>query len=183
MQTLARAGTLLAIAPLTVMGAITPTEYQQNTDFDDSIGYIIESTRSAFITDKSDTIPRNWTESNYTRTPVSEVVGKLTSFMELKDGWDGYDGRAPSIDAIQDAISFAEKLNINMKMPKPMLSSDGEVGLFWEKDQNYIDVGFYGEKIYSFYAQFDDGQEILRDDVALEDELQEELKNKFIQLA
>ena len=82
----------------------------------------------------------------------SEIIQKT----ELARGWDGSeDDRAPSESAANDAITFLEKMPAGFELPEVFASSDGELGLFWETGEAFINVSFFGDGKAAFYATRD----------------------------
>lgn len=127
---------------------------------------------------KLSTEPNLWFQTKKADiSPSARLIGKLTSYLELDDGWDGYSGERPSEVAVTDAIQFIQKLRTGLKSAIPMVSSDGEVGLFWKDQENYIDIGFYGDGLYSLYAKLSNGDELLLDDVDINEEINDQLSD------
>lgn len=108
------------------------------------------------------------------------IPEKINSFLEYDRNWDGYDGVTPSSEAINEAILFFNHLPMGVREPRPGLSGDGEIGLFWEFDRIFIDIGFLGDKTYAIYAKDQDGIEYFKDDVGINEPLPEALKNLII---
>jgi hypothetical protein len=90
---------------------------------------------------------------------AARVYGILLSYLDVEEGWDGYRGKIPNRQAVLDAIEFLRLLPDGMPQSEPMLASDGEVGLFWNIDGYYIDIGFYGDGKLSFHFELPDGKE------------------------
>ena len=85
------------------------------------------------------------------------VAARLMSYLDLTDNWDGFGGVAPASPAVFDALDFLDQLSDKVPLPQPMLSGDGEVGLLWKSGQVYLDVGFTGNKTFSYYAEGEQG--------------------------
>ena len=96
-------------------------------------------------------------ESHREPTKKERIEGKITSYLLLKADWDGYGGRAPSNQAIVDGLKWLNLLPTDCALPKPMLSGAGEVGLYWDADGFYCDIGFFGDGTFSYYAEAPDG--------------------------
>lgn len=56
-------------------------------------------------------------------------------------------------NAIDDAIVFLQQLLPGTKQPTVEVQFDGEIELYWAKDYLELQVGFYGDGTYSFYAK------------------------------
>jgi len=101
----------------------------------------------------------------------------INSYQSYPLNWDGYDGIAPSAETINDTLSFIAKLPYGVIEPRPGVSGDGEVSLFWENDDIYIDIGFLGDGTYVLYARDSQGIEYFKDSVDLSGPLPTALLN------
>lgn len=55
-------------------------------------------------------------------------------------------------NAIDDAIQFLQTLQVGTRQPTVTIESDGMINLNWLNDFLELDVGFYGDGTYEFYA-------------------------------
>lgn len=83
----------------------------------------------------------------------SLLASEVKAYRGLKDNWDGEEGISPARRAIDDALAFIELLPLRARLPRPMVSGDGEVGFYWKTDDCYIDVGFFGDGTISYYGR------------------------------
>ena len=86
-------------------------------------------------------------------TPLSKLIGTLTCYENLPEDWDGYGGVPPIGETISNATEFVSLLPSDLPLPKPMLSGNGDVGLYWKTESLYIDIEFEGDGTYSYYAE------------------------------
>ncbi|PHR16456.1 MAG: hypothetical protein COA41_15390 [Sphingopyxis sp.] len=85
------------------------------------------------------------------------LVHELRQYAFLENGWDGdSNDRAPSKNAINEAIAFVDSLPPFIPLPEPMVSSDGEAGLYWNNGHVYLDVGFRGIGQCVFFGKCED---------------------------
>jgi len=101
----------------------------------------------------------------------------VNSYQSYPLNWDGYDGIPPSAETISDVLSFLEKLPYGVIEPRPGVSGDGEVSLFWENDGIYIDIGFLGDGAYVLYARDSQDIEYFNDSIDLHKPLPAALLN------
>ncbi|MBF0283762.1 MAG: hypothetical protein HQL51_04815 [Magnetococcales bacterium] len=98
-------------------------------------------------------------------------IQRLHAFRDLEEGWNGDDHcRRPTDQVIQEALTFLLcALPVTIANPDPLPSGENEVGLYWTSPDRsfFVDVGFYGEGAYSFYAYDAQGQ-YKGDDIPLE---------------
>lgn len=99
------------------------------------------------------------------------IVNKLKSYQLYSLGWDGYDGVPPLNQAILDAINLLEKLPKNCPLPYVSLSGDGEIGFFWEVGDIFVDVGFFGDHTFSYFARDAKNEKYFGDDILLSNNL------------
>lgn len=60
----------------------------------------------------------------------------------------------PSDQSFEDARQFITKLpSSNVHIPNIGLADDGEVNFLWKQNGIHIDLGFYGDGTYSYYAR------------------------------
>jgi len=108
---------------------------------------------------------------------TNNITHLITAYQNYPNNWDGYEGVPASPETVKDTLIFIEKLPFGATQPRPGLSGDGEVSLFWENDDFYIDIGFLGDGKYTFYARDHQQVEYLKDDVDLNASLPNELLN------
>jgi len=102
-------------------------------------------------------------------TPKDEIGGKIISYLALAPDWDGYGGVPPSNQAVGDALMWLQRLPVDCAQPKPMLSGSGEVGLYWDRNGFYCDIGFLGDGTLSYHAEAADGSSLGKDNVDLDE--------------
>lgn len=101
---------------------------------------------------------------------LSSLALELELYEGLQDGWDGPDSRAPSQVDIQVAKTLLEKLPPGLAIPKPMLSSAGSVGLYWDTNSFFADIALEDNGRISLFTRSkrDDRKESFVDAVELE---------------
>ena len=78
--------------------------------------------------------------------------------------WNRPDTVAPSVATINDAVQFAKNQDLaSIHLPSIGAADDGEINFWWDVDGLYIDLGFFGDGSYSFYARLPNGKEITVD--------------------
>lgn len=85
-----------------------------------------------------------------------------------------------SSKALNDAKIFSNNHVQFLKKhpPKISLASDGEINFFWKKEGLIADLGFYGDKTYSYYIKIGN-KEYLKDDAKIEEALTTEILDQF----
>ncbi|UJJ30245.1 hypothetical protein [Halopseudomonas maritima] len=115
--------------------------------------------------------------SRHGATAMHSVMEAVRPFARLEAGWDGYDGVAPTSKAIDDAERFVIGHLYAFEKRRPRISpaSDGEVNFCWRGEGHLLDLGFYGDGTYSYYAKLADGREFFNDDAPVDALLPEEI--------
>lgn len=114
-------------------------------------------------------------------TALDIALGGIRRLANLEHDWDGYGSSAPKQSARDDAEVFAS-FNaglLEMALPRISAASDGEVNYYWKNARGLLDLGFYGDGTYSFYAELADGREFAADEVAINQALPNELIQLF----
>lgn len=75
----------------------------------------------------------------------------LFSYSTFEDGWDGYSGVPALVETVYESIKFINLLSVNHKLPVISLAGDGEICFYWEANNNYLELGFFGDTYYSYY--------------------------------
>lgn len=104
-----------------------------------------------------------------------KLIYSIRTYSTYEKNWDGYEGVPPKNETINDTINFLKHLPGNTKLPYAGLSGDGEINLFWDEDNIYIDIGFIGDNKFSYYARNKSGKEISGDDISISGTLPDEL--------
>ena len=79
--------------------------------------------------------------------------------------------------AFDEARDFIMMLpTASIPLPNVGLADDGEVNFLWTQDGMYIDLGFYGTGVFSYYACSKDGQPFYGDDIPVSDGLPSDLE-------
>jgi hypothetical protein len=108
-----------------------------------------------------------------------EVISRIRKLGTCKPEWLNPNSKAPSARAIQDAEVFSKVLfgGDNLKIPHVSPAEDGEVNFWWEDPTGMVDLGFYGNGKYSYYARLSNGAEFIQDAVPITQSLPFELLN------
>jgi len=92
------------------------------------------------------------------------VIARIRELGTYPSGRSHPDSVAPSKTAVNDAERFARNLDLtSLHLPHISAAEDGEINFWWDIDGLYIDLGFFGDGSYSFYAKLPDGKEITED--------------------
>ncbi len=107
---------------------------------------------------------------------TSPTIMKVRGFRKYLDGWNGPDSIGPSDKAREEAEQFANSLDLDAIHPPEIgLADDGEINFFWDVNNLYLDLGFFGNGTYSFYAKLPNGEEIIEDSALITQPLPENI--------
>ncbi|MEB3438218.1 hypothetical protein [Pseudomonas sp. A2] len=110
-------------------------------------------------------------------TVKNSLLSKIRGLLDLEPGWDGYAAKVPAGSAIDEAEQFASSVlpTGDFQLPAVTAAADGEVNFSWRNLQGYIDLGFYGDGSYSFYAKTAAGEEFMSDESSVTEQLPEQV--------
>lgn len=120
-------------------------------------------------------------EGGTRKAPSAEdkLAAELLSYLDLSEGWDGFESVPVPRDAVLDALSFLDLRPGDVALPYPQIAPDGEVGFYWRTEDVFAEIGFYGDGEFSYYAKYTPkGGEFVqtgRDHCSVGDEWPEEL--------
>ncbi len=98
-----------------------------------------------------------------------KMIARVRELAFYKIGWDGFDGQPPSKEAIDEAEKFIISLSkYNISEPSISLASNGEINFYWKNSDFLLDLGFFGEGVYSYYAKKSSGEEYIQDDIKID---------------
>lgn len=117
------------------------------------LAHPLDSTTARAATDFSHTTEAHEQRPALVRDRRSVLASEMKAYRGLEDNWDGEEGISPTRSAIDEALAFIELLPLRARLPRPMVSGDGEVGFYWKTDDCYIDVGFFGDGTISYYGR------------------------------
>ena len=89
-------------------------------------------------------------------------------YQRLQDGWDGDGSTKPGEASIEAALSFIDRLPAGLTLPGIMLSSEGEVGFYWQLPSGYADISFDSAGAASFYSRPAVGAEVFLENLAMD---------------
>ena len=95
-------------------------------------------------------------ETTSTISEFDKVINTLESYKFLEEDWDGYGGVTPSTEIVDTAINLIFKIKReDVPTPKPMVSSSGNIGLYWNGKASYIEIGI--DDTNSYYTYISEG--------------------------
>ena len=84
----------------------------------------------------------------------SELREELRSYARLDENWDGNGAKAPSQEAVNDALTFLNGRPGDIPLPYPEEGTEGDVGIYWDlRDaQVFAEVIFEGDGTCAYFA-------------------------------
>lgn len=142
----------------------------------------IESFES-IILDTNNYVLRNKPERLEIKNQANfKVISRITELAKYQEGWyDSIEGIPATSQTLKDAIAFTKNLDFNhTHIPYISLARDGEVNFWWDLKTIKLDLGFYGDGTYSYYAKLlENGKEFFGDDEVLKSILPLEILEKL----
>jgi len=137
-------------------------------------------TESPFLIqyEKSETISDTYFISEKEDSDLIKLHSLINSYEQLPNNWDGYNGIAPERSTIKATMAFLNVLmHQSILTPKSMLSGSGEISLYWDTEDTYIEIGFEDEAHYTYFVD-KNGEEFGEDDYPLS----ESVPNSLLQI-
>ena len=88
----------------------------------------------------SSTITTEYSVSTHARNMIESLKAELASYGALQAGWDGDMSEPANPMHITAAGHILNLLPAGIPLPTPMLSADGEVGLYWKTSEYLADA-------------------------------------------
>lgn len=110
------------------------------------------------------------------------IKQELQSYLRLPADWDGYGGVPAPQSVVEDALKWLATLPSGDALPLLMVAGDGEVSLYWNVDELYLEVSFPGDSTCHFIATY--GKErVGSDDLSIAVAAQNSLFVKYYMIA
>lgn len=106
---------------------------------------------------------------------------ELLSYQDLPVGWDGEGSIPAKPEHIAAASSLLEAIPAGIPLPKPMLSPDGELGLYWKSDRWFADAVIEDANHFSLFVRsLEEGNhEVFVDSINIGADTSDAIKNAF----
>ena len=84
----------------------------------------------------------------------SKLRQELLAHIHLADNWDGDGSKAPTREAVEDALTFLDSRPPDIPLPYPEAGAVGDVGLYWDYSQAnvFAEVIFEGDGTCAYFA-------------------------------
>ena len=97
------------------------------------------------------------------------VKREVKVYSMLEEGWDGPDSLPPSVLSMEEALHLIDALPARLPLPRPMLSFNGELGLYWDLYGGYAEISVETNGQISFFSRDAKGIECFKDNLARTD--------------
>jgi len=78
---------------------------------------------------------------------------ELHSYGTYQNDWDGEGATAPRKADAENAISLLGKIPSGLPIPKPMLSSSGVIGMYWDHPALFADIALEENGTFSLFTR------------------------------
>ena len=84
----------------------------------------------------------------------SKLREELVSYTQLDDNWDGDGAKAPSQEAVNNAMTFLANRPGDIPLPYPEEGTEGDVGVYWDNSRAHVfaEVSFEGDGTCAYFA-------------------------------
>ena len=87
------------------------------------------------------------------RNPRESLKREIVAYGQYDHDWNGPNTVGPTFDQIKAANSFVEAIPARLPLPRPMLSFNGEIGLYWDVSGGYAEASFKSDGNMSFFSR------------------------------
>jgi hypothetical protein len=96
------------------------------------------------------------------------LLREVDTYKALKAGWDGEGSKAVSELSMQTAVNFVKLLPGGLPLPGAMVSSEGEIGFYWDLPQGFAEIRFDDAGMGTFFSHHSAGSETYIQDMKAE---------------
>lgn len=96
-----------------------------------------------------------------------QLKRETMAYFSLKPGWDGPDSVIPSLCSMETALQLIDYFPAQLPLPRPMLSFDGELGLYWDLEYGYAELSIEIDGEISFFSRTTLGVERFEEGISL----------------
>lgn len=90
---------------------------------------------------------------NHFPSQIIRIISTLESYRTLGDGWGGEESLIPNGASIDAAIQFVRSMPAGVELPSPMISYEGQIGLYWSSTAGYVSIDFESNGHASLYSR------------------------------
>lgn len=92
---------------------------------------------------------------------------EVLAYSECNEGWNGPGTCAPTRNAIDSANRFVDAIPARLPLPRPMLSTTGEIGFYWDLEKGYAETSFDNDGVITFFSRTLEGEERYIEDIVI----------------
>lgn len=81
------------------------------------------------------------------------ILATIQKYSTLPDDWNGEGASAPTLKSLESAEYFLSAIPAGFALPKPMLSTVGNIEYYWSAEQAYADISFDENGIASLFLK------------------------------
>lgn len=98
-------------------------------------------------------------------SPKECLMREVLSYAGFADGWNGEGSEGPTQQAVTAAIKFINAVPARLPLPRPMLSLNGEIGLYWGLEGGYGETTFELNGEFAFFSRDMQGTEYFEENL------------------
>jgi len=102
-------------------------------------------------------------------SPKELLMREILTYGEFADGWNGEGTNGSTQQATDAATMFVSAVPAWLPLPRPMLSSNGEIGIYWGLEGGYAEATFEPTGGVTFFSRDTQGRECFSEDLKVAD--------------
>lgn len=100
-------------------------------------------------------------------SPREYLKQEVSEYSRLEHDWSGTGVTPPSRAAIDATLQFIDLIPARLPLPRPMISSWGEIGLYWDFAVGYAETSFDLSGAATFFSRDENGSEQFNEAIAV----------------
>jgi hypothetical protein len=120
-------------------------------------------------------------ECDMAMSRLAWIESEIIAYGSLTNNWDGPGSTAPNANHLRAAVTLLKLLPAGVPLPRPMLSSAGELGLYWDEPNLMADAAIESDSEFSLFlrARGRGGKEQFHDRISIDKAASSLMKDAF----
>lgn len=106
-------------------------------------------------------------EQALTLSNREQLKREMKSYSLLSSGWGDANSAIPTSHSMEITLLLIDKLPARLPLPRPMLSHNGELGLYWDLQQGYAELGIERDGLVTFFSRESNGIERTEENLSI----------------
>lgn len=96
-----------------------------------------------------------------------QLKRETKAYSSLSSGWGDANSAIPTSHSMEITLQLIDKLPARLPLPRPMLSDNGELGLYWDLQHGYAELGIERDGLVTFFSRESNGSERIEENLSI----------------